>query len=766
MARTLYAALVIVTLILGACSGSSSSPAILRAIVVSPASVSIAPGTTTPLKAIGYYTNGNNLDVTNSVTWSSSNTAAGTVSAQGVVTGVAAGSSTITASSAGVSGSATLTTSPVQSITVTPSNQTLLAGGTLQLKANGTLADGTPQDLSNFATWSSSNTGVATVTSPGGLVTGVSAGPVTVSASFGSASASTPLTVVTIVSIAPLTPANSVVAVGSTQQFAATGTLSDGTTRDVTTLVTWKSSNPAVATIAAGGLAKTLLPGTTTISASYGTVTQSTSFTAQGPTSITVTPANLTTITGATQQFSATGTFADGSTRDLTSLVTWSSSASNVATISNSTGSNGLASAAAIGTTTITATLGGAGGPFIGSTRLDVKSLSATGITVTPSSASVPLNSTIRLTARASFTDNTTEDLTDSVTWNSSNPSIASVSNAAGTSGVVTGNGLGTATVTAKLGTVTSAISTITVTSGGTSPTARAFVTNFGSNSVSVINTNTNTVVGPDIPVGPGPRGIAADASLSRVYVGNSDGTLSVINTQQNAVVDTITIGGSLYDVDVDTSTHLVYIANDPGAVSVFDPLTRGQFNIPVDGAPRGIAVMSGANKVYVTQVDRNLITQVDPAQKRVVASFGSQGIAPVDVAVNVSSRLLYVANAFSTTAAVFSTDDNSLASFLAVGSGAQVIAVTPVSPLQNRAYITMGGSTNTVSVINTVDNSLVITAQTGGIPKGVAVNPVKNVFYVANFGSNTVRVFNAQTNTFVTDIPVGTGPTYIAVIP
>lgn len=84
--------------------------------------------------------------------------------------------------------------------------------------------------------------------------------------------------------------------------------------------------------------------------------------------SITVTPANPSVTAGATQQFSATGTFSDGTTQGLTTTVTWSSSLTSVATISNSTGSNGMATAVAAGTTTITAT----SGSISGSTGLTV----------------------------------------------------------------------------------------------------------------------------------------------------------------------------------------------------------------------------------------------------------------------------------------------------------------------------------------------------------------------------------------------------------
>src|SRR5205823_4688974 len=159
----------------------------------------------------------------------------------------------------------------------------------------------------------------------------------------------------TPVSIA-VTPANPSIPRGTTQQFTATGTYSDGTTQDLTSSATWVSSNSAVATITAGGLAGGAAPGTCQVSASFGGVSGSTTLTV-GPAvlvSIAVTPANPSIAKGTTQQFTATGTYSDGSTQDLTNAVSWSSSNLSVATIT----SGGLASGVAQGTSQISASSG------------------------------------------------------------------------------------------------------------------------------------------------------------------------------------------------------------------------------------------------------------------------------------------------------------------------------------------------------------------------------------------------------------------------
>jgi hypothetical protein len=160
--------------------------------------------------------------------------------------------------------------------------------------------------------------------------------------------------------IAPTTP---VIALGTSQQFTATGTFSDNTTQDLTSSVAWNSSTPSVATIsnAAGsnGQATSTAVGPTTITATQGGISPSTVLTVTPATlaSIRVLPSNSSVAVGIPQQFTATGTFSDNSAQDLTSSVTWSSSAQSVATISNNIGFNGRATPVATGTTTIAATM-------------------------------------------------------------------------------------------------------------------------------------------------------------------------------------------------------------------------------------------------------------------------------------------------------------------------------------------------------------------------------------------------------------------------
>jgi hypothetical protein len=160
-----------------------------------------------------------------------------------------------------------------------------------------------------------------------------------------------------------ITPSLKQAAAGTTAQFTATGVYTDNSTQDLTTQATWESSDSSVATVN-DGLATTAGVGSTTVSAISGDVSGNTMLTVTNATlvSIEVSPAAPSRANGLTQQFTATGLYTDNSTQDLTTQVTWASSDGAVATVSNAAGSNGLATTAGVGSTTVSASSGGVTG--------------------------------------------------------------------------------------------------------------------------------------------------------------------------------------------------------------------------------------------------------------------------------------------------------------------------------------------------------------------------------------------------------------------
>jgi hypothetical protein len=177
-----------------------------------------------------------------------------------------------------------------------------------------------------------------------------------------------------------VTPATASIALGTTQQFAATAQFDDGSSLDVTAQASWSSSALGVATVsnaaATKGLATSVSVGTATITAALGGANGSATLTVNPVTlvSIAIEPLAATANVGDTINYLARGTYNDGSSQIITTLVTWSSTDTNVATISTgSAGTEGQANAVASGDTTIQATFTPVTGPPVtSSTSLHV----------------------------------------------------------------------------------------------------------------------------------------------------------------------------------------------------------------------------------------------------------------------------------------------------------------------------------------------------------------------------------------------------------
>jgi len=463
---------------LNAISGTTSlgvTAATLVSIALTPASSSIADGTSRQFAATGTYSDGSTQDLTSQVTWSSSSAAVAsignTAGSYGLATSETSGSTTVSATLGGVSGSAPLavTAATLVSIAITPNNLTLADGTDRLFTAIGTYSDGSTENLTASVTWNSSVPAVAPISNASGskaLATAEAMGTTTLGAVLGNVSGSTSLTVsaATLVSLA-ITPPNPSIADGTSEQFTATGTYSDNSTQNLTNDVAWTSSVPATASISSAqgsnGLATGSGVGTTTIGASVGGVSAATglSVTAATLTSIAVTPTNPSIPNGTGEAFTATGTYSDGTTQDLTAAVSWSSSAPSTATISNASGSNGVATSANQGSATITATLGGVSG----STALTVTAATLVSIGVTPPNPSIANGRAMSLVATGVYSDGTTQNLTASVAWSSSNTAVAAISNAAGSNGLATSNGQGSTAIRAALSGI-SGSATLTVT--------------------------------------------------------------------------------------------------------------------------------------------------------------------------------------------------------------------------------------------------------------------------------------------------------------
>lgn len=442
----------------GTITGSASitvTAATLRSIAMSPATRRTNVGASSVTHVIGTFSDGTKFRLTQNMTWAIGASSIATVDANGTVTGVGAGTTTLRVThSSGLTakGFVTVGTATLSSVALTPTAQPLPVGYTRAFTVTGLYSDNTTADLTAIATWASSKPTIASLgTDAPNVITALAAGKSTISATVAGKKATAVVTV-KAVNLTAITIASSLpMPVGTTNSFVATGTFSDHSTFDITNHVTWASSSAGLAISNAPGsegVATATTPGSYTLTATDPTtlIVGSTQVlvTPAALTSIAVTPAVSTLAFGSSLALTATGYFTDGNSRDLTAQVTWSADPATIA-VSNDAGSNGVAMPLAAGTATVTALDPATG--ISGHATLTVAVAALVSLAVSPGNATIPNGDAQRFSAVGTYADGTTRDLTALVTWSVNG--AATISNAADSAGLATASSVGSNTIVA-----------------------------------------------------------------------------------------------------------------------------------------------------------------------------------------------------------------------------------------------------------------------------------------------------------------------------
>ena len=406
------------------------NPVAITGVAISGSETEILVGGTTTLTAAVTPAN-----AAQTVTWSSSDENIATVTG-GIVTGVAVGTVTITATSTKDNTKSdiySIEVKPIKvtGITVAPATQSLSVGGTVQLSATVSPANATDKTYE----WSSDDETVATVDADG-LVTALKIGTCTIkatakdgSAVVGSCAITVAATQVTSISVLP---ESATIKVGATQQLTASVLPNDATDKTYT----WSSTATDVATVSADGLVTAIKAGSATIKA-----TANDGSGVVGECAVTVENIMPTAITMATSLGFTVGddaktltpTFTPANTTDQT--VTWTSSDEAVATVVN-----GVVTPIGEGTCTVTATSNA------DNSVKAVCNVSVVASTVAVESVSLPATQDVYFGKTATLTATVTPDdaTNKAVSWKSSDAETVSVD----ANGVVTGNKIGSATIT------------------------------------------------------------------------------------------------------------------------------------------------------------------------------------------------------------------------------------------------------------------------------------------------------------------------------
>jgi len=592
----------------------------LTSITMSPSSVRLTEGDIQRLYVTARYSNGNEVNVSQDASYQSSNPSVAVVSSQGVITGTGAGTAVISATYNGEKASSQVEVQGtfVREIKVNPANVTLETSGTQQLYSSAIYSNGSVEDVSGKASYSVSNTKIATVSSLG-TITALSPGTTQVTITYGGVTTTISVNVsgpvITLQSLA-VSPTAVNVKAGEKQQLAVIATYSDGGKLDVTNQATYQVVQADIASVSTSGLVTGMAAGTTAISVTFGGKAASSVSVTVTPAeaivqSITIVPTTVSVSAGTTQQLTVTATYSDGTTKDVSAQVTYQSAQTNIATVN----AGGLVTGVAVGNTTVSVKFG----DKTASVAVAVTQATVQNITVAPTHVSVSAGMTQQLTVNATYSDGTTKDVTAQATYQPAQTNIATVS----AGGLITGVAAGTTTVSVKFGDKTTSVA-VTVTQATVQ-------------SIAVAPTNVSV-----------PAGMTQQLTVTATY---SDGTTKDVTAQatyQSAQenITTVSAGGLITGVAVGNTTISVKF----GDKTVSVPITVIQATVQsIAVAPTNVSVSEGmtyqltVTATYNDGKTSDITSQVVyQSLDSTIATISTTGLVTGVIAGNTSVRITF----------------------------------------------------------------------------------------------------------------------------
>jgi len=627
----------------GQLSGSANltvTSATLKSVAVTPINSALVVGTQEQFVAIATFSDNTTQNVTNQANWTSNNSSVATVSSNnGVVAGDGTGNAKISAAFHNVTGDTliTVTNSQLKAINITVSNPNIPAGLTEHLTAIGVYSDNTTQDLTNQVVWSSNNPAIASIsnaTGSQGVVFALATGNTTVNANFKGVAAHINLDVSNaVLDSIMITPVNANIPLGVTTQFSAVGTYSDNSTKDITSQVTWNSEDDSIATISNArndqGRLIPLMAGSAKISATLSGISASTTAVITNAVlqSINVTPVNSNLALGLKEQFSAIGMYSDGTTKDITTQVTWGSATQTVAIISNAPFTKGQVVSVAPGSSVISATISS----ISGSTNLNVTNAQLSSITIIDPNPIIPVGLTEALKAVGNYSDDTTKDITSQVTWSSSAGSIAQVNNARVNGGVLTARAPGSANIIATMGQVNSSVN-IKVTSA----VLESIVISPGNNYALPLGLTKEYSA-----TGTYSDGLIKDITSQVTWSSSAPNVATISNLSTNkGLLTSVTVGNSTITATLNGITQTATM-NVTGAVLSSITLSPLSSNVPL-----GLTEQFSATGIYSNGTQQDIT-------KQVAWNTGSSSIATISNASADKGKLTTLAAGNTTVSAI-----------------------------------------------------------------------------------------------------------------
>jgi YVTN family beta-propeller protein len=289
-----------------------------------------------------------------------------------------------------------------------------------------------------------------------------------------------------------------------------------------------------------------------------------------------------------------------------------------------------------------------------------------------------------------------------------------------------------------------------------------AYVANISGNSVSVVNTATNTV-STTVSVPASPSGVAVTPDGNYVYVACQGGNnVVVISTATNAIVATIPVGTTPVQVAVTPNGAQVYVVvrglNQVAVIDVASNTVLG--NVAVGSRPVAVAFNVNGTRAYVPNLYGGNVSVIDTASRTVVSTF-TAGSGPSAVTVTAANKI-YVSNQYGNSVTVHDMTGTLLSTITGFAFPNWLAA----NPSGSRIFVTNGNSSS-AGVIDTSSNTLMATVATGSNPTSVTVSADGSMAYVVNEYAFTLSQISVATNVVMSNIAhVGVYPIAVGMAP
>ncbi len=288
----------------------------------------------------------------------------------------------------------------------------------------------------------------------------------------------------------------------------------------------------------------------------------------------------------------------------------------------------------------------------------------------------------------------------------------------------------------------------------------RAYVANFDSSNLAVIDTTLQAVVA-FVPVGLNPLAVAVDGTSGRVFVADSyENEVTVVDGTTLAVLRTVHVGDKPSAIAYDGADDHVYVANQDSAnVTVFEGATGTVVaNFGVGDQPTAAAYDATEGHVYVANIGSGTVSVIDTATLTVTDTV-TVGSGPTGLAVNGLTGDVYVANAGAGNVTIF---DGSSGAVVGNISGVPLPMSITFDSANGHLYTT-GFAFNNVTILDPATETVVGSVHVGTYPLASAFDPGTGFIYVVNEYSQNLSVIDGTTDTVVGAIAVGVYPTGIA---